>query len=307
MKKKISLTCMALLCFITGTFAQLTEINWQPTLLEIDGNPNDWTTNLRFFDSESKIKYEFRNDAVNLYFVFKSDEKSLQRQLQQAGMKLKFAVKSNAKTTGTITFAPKKGMQGMPMPPMNGGQGQQPPMQQGQKPELAQNQQSGLDQFAMRPEFSPKDTATIKGFLFAKDRIFSDNSTENTIRFAKSRGNMEEAAFELVIPIRELFGDGYKLETISNIPIQFQLSINSVSQNTGSGEMRGGPGRMGGMGGGPGMGGPGGGSPDGGGPRGPGGGGEMGERPEMPEGMNANQDSMTQKSLKALFHLTKEQ
>lgn len=304
MKKKISLTCVALACFITGTFAQLTEINWQPTLLEIDGNPNDWTTNLRFFDSESKIKYELRNDAVNLYFVFKSDEKSLQRQLQQAGMKLKFAVKSNAKTTGTITFAPKKGMQGMPMPPMNGGQGQRPPMPQGKKPELTQNQQPGLDQFAMRPEFLPKDTATIKGFLFAKDRIFSDNSTENTIRFAKSRGNMEEAAFELVIPIRELFGDGYKLETISNIPIQFQLSINSVSQNTGSGEMRGGPGRMGG---GPGMGGPGGGSPDGGGPGGPGGGGEMGERPEMPEGMNANQDSMTQKSLKALFHLTKEQ
>lgn len=295
MKKKISLTCVALACFITGIFAQLTEINWQPTLLEIDGNPNDWTTNLRFFDSESKIKYEFRNDAVNLYFVFKSDEKSLQRQLQQAGMKLKFAVKSNAKTTGTITFAPKKGMQGMPMPPMNGGQGQRqgqrPPMQQGQKYDLTQNQQPGLDQFAMRPEFSPKDTAIIKGFLFAKDKIFSDNSTENTIRFAKSRGNMEEAAFELVIPIRELFGDGYKLETISNIPIQFQLSINSVSQNTGSGEMRGGPGRMGG---GPGMG-------------GPGGGGEMGERPEMPEGMNANQDSMTQKSLKALFHLTKEQ
>lgn len=299
MKKKISLTCMALACFITSSFAQLTEINWQPTLLEIDGNPNDWTTNLRFFDSGSKIKYEFRNDAVNLYFVFKSDEKSLQRQLQQAGMKLKFTVKSNAKTTGTIIFAPKKGMSGMPVPPMNGGQGMRPPMPQGGKSELAQNQLPDFDQFAMRPEFSPKDTAITKGFLFAKDKIFSGNSAKNDIHFAKSRGNVEEAAFELAIPIRELFGDGYKLENIINIPIQFQLTINSISQNTGSGEMRGGPGRPGEMGGGPG-GGP-------GGMGGPGGGGEMGERPQMPEGMNLNQNSMTKKSLKVLFHLTTEQ
>lgn len=300
MKKRISLVCIALTCLISGDFAQLTKINWQPTLLEIDGNPNDWTTNLRFFDSESKIKYEFRNDASNLYFVFKSDEKSVHQQLQQAGLKIKFAVKSNEKTTATIQIAAKKQNREMPMPPMNGGQ---PPM-----PLQTQNTEFNPGQFPMHLDFQKKDTANIKGFLFSKDKIYSDNTESNAIRFAKSSPNIEESALEIAIPLRELFGENYKLEDICKIPVAFQLTMNSVSQNNKSAEMRGGPGGMeGGPGGGPGGmgGGPGGmGGPQGGMGGGPGGGGEMGERPQMPEGMNQNQEPMTKKSFKFSFVLT---
>ena len=173
MKKRISLVCIALTCIFTGSFAQLTKINWQSTLLEIDGNPNDWTTYLRFFDSESKIKYEFRNDASTLYFVFKSDEKSVHQQLQQAGIKMKFAVKSNEKTTATIQIAAKKGNRGMPMFPMN--EGQHPPMPfQMQNEEFNPGQFPPPGQFPMFQNIQTKDTASIKGFLFAKNQIFSN-------------------------------------------------------------------------------------------------------------------------------------
>ncbi len=285
MKKKISLVCVALTCIFTGVFAQTSEVTWQPIPIEIDGNPNDWTTSLRFYDSDSKIKYEFRNDASNLYFVFKSDEKSLQRQIQQAGMKMKFIVKTKPKTVATITFTKKENGGGMP--PMGGIPGSARPQKDGMK----------LDQFAMRPEFMPKDTAFIKGFQFAKDLIVSNNIQTNSINFAKSRGNSEETAFELVIPLRELFGDGYNLNEIILIPIQFQLNISAPSQTSNYGNMGRPRGGMGGPGGG--MGG------TGDGPGGDmGGGGEMGERPQMPDRASGGMTSMTQKSFKVEFILT---
>lgn len=301
MKKRISLVCIALTCIFTGSFAQLTKINWQPTLLEIDGNPNDWTTNLRFFDSESKIKYEFRNDASTLYFVFKSDEKSVHQQLQQAELKMKFVVKANEKTTATIHIAAKKGNRGMPMLSMNGGQ--HPPMPlQTQNEEFNSGQFPPPGQFPMFQNIQTKDTASIKGFLFTKNQIFSNNSDVNTIRFAKSSPNMEETALEVAIPLRELFGEIYNLEDIGKTPVMFQLTINGVSQSNKSSEMHGSPGGMGGRpGGAPGGMGNG---PEGmgGGPGGMGGG-EMGQRPEMPEGMNQNSEPMTKKSLKFSFVL----
>ena len=297
MKKKISLIYFATTFMFTVTFAQTSEITWQPFPLEIDGNPNDWTTRLRFYDADSKIKYEFRNDANYLYFVFKSDEKALQYQLHQAEMKIKITVKSKPKTYASITFSKKA----------NGGE--RPPMGEIQGAFPFQTDELKLNQLALRSESIPSDTAFIKGFVFAKKFIIGSTVENNSINFAISRGNSEETAFELAIPLRELFGDGYHLNEIKSIPIQFQLNIGAPSQTNNNGHMGRSRGGMGGPGGG--MGGPEGGMGQMGGPGGsPGGdmgGGEMGERPQLPQGNAAMTTSMTAKNIKFEFKLTAEQ
>lgn len=313
MKIRILSACIFTCFFFTG-HAQVCENNWQATPLSIDGNPNDWTTKLRLYDSNSKLMYEFRNDDKNLYFVFKSEEKSLQRQMEQAGMKLKIVIKGAPKTKATIEFKKNTSKTMMPTPPggMNNGTPPSFPQQQTQNGQLRQD--NNQNQLPMKPEFMPKDTAYVKGFMFAQNFILSNNQHENTITFAKSRGNSDESAFELVIPIRELFGDNFQLANIKNIPIQFNLTINALSQSSSSSRMSGGMGgRMGGgpggeMGGGPGGGmggGPGGGMDGGpGGGMGGGPGGEMGNQSSMPNNMDEDNSSNSKKEIKALIQLT---
>lgn len=327
MTKKNLATCLFSACLFLGLHAQVSEINWQPTQLLIDGNPNDWTTQLRFFDSNSKIKYEFRNDANNLYFVFKSDEKLLQRQIEQAGMKLKFVVEGKPKVNATIELNKKEGFRGMPAPPegmMQPGQFQNgnrihDAQTLGKQPNMAENPNNEkLEELSMRRQFTPIDTAYTKGFLYNRDIAISEDKSGGVITFAKSNRGMEESAFELVIPLRELFGENYQLSNISNHYIQFQLVINALSQSSDRGSFRGmrGSGGMGGPGGG--MGGPGGGmGGPGGGMGGPGGGmgggseggpgGEMGERPDMQGDSNQASANTGKKTIKATIQLTTEQ
>lgn len=294
MKKKISLICFATTFIFTLIFAQTSKISWQPLPLQIDGNPNDWITNLRFYDADSKIKYEFRNDANHLYFSFKSDERSLQFQLQQVGMKMKFIVKSKPKIVANITF-----------PTKNNGGGRSS-MREMQNSTLPQKDELKLNTFAMRAELAPKDTAIIKGFVFAKDFVVGSTDQNNGINFAKSQGNSEETAFELVIPLRELFGDGYNLNEIILTPIQFQLNIavpSQISNNGNMGRPRGGMGAPGG-----GMEGGMGGDRTGGDPgNGMNGGGEMGERPQTSHANVTGMPLMTAKNIKFEFILTTEQ
>ena len=327
MTKKNLATCFFSACLFLGLHAQVSEINWQPTQLLIDGNPNDWTTQLRFFDSNSKIKYEFRNDANNLYFVFKSDEKTLQRQIEQAGMKLKFVVEGKPKVNATIELKKKEGFQGMPAPPegmMQPGQFQngnrQPDGQAfGKLPNTPGDPNNEkLDELAMHPQFAPIDTAFTKGFLYNKGIVISEDKNGGVITFAKSNRRMEESAFELIIPLRELFGDNYQLSDISKRYIQFQLIVNALSESSNRGNFRAmrGNGGMGGHGGG--MGGPGGGmGGPGGGMGGPGGGmgggpeggpgGEMGERPDMQGDSDQASANTGKKTIKATIQLTTEQ
>ncbi|MDD3078761.1 MAG: hypothetical protein PHH37_06625 [Paludibacter sp.] len=277
MPKKFILFFMILTAGFIRSNAQVAEISWQPTALQIDGNPNDWTTNLRFYDGNSELKYEFRNDSQNLYFVFKSEEKTLRRQIEQAGMKLKFAVKGEKKVKATIEFEKKEGM--MPL-------GQMDNANMGQGMQAGRNQNS--QRLEMKKRFEPKDTAYIKGFLYDQDIATSGNKDPKQLRFAISSGNSEKSAFELSVPLKDLFGENYDLQKIVKYPVKFQIVINGVSQSSsGSGQM-GGSGGMSGLGGG--MGGP--------------GGGEMGERPSMPEGMGDMQQSMDKKSFKATILLT---
>jgi hypothetical protein len=317
MKSKTFLLLTICLYLSTGIYSQTSKINWQPTLLDIDGQPNDWTTKLRFYDSASKISFEFRNDANNLYFVIKSGEKSLYQQIETSGLTLKFVVKAENKVNAIFSLDKKEQSTGMMMPPpmMMGDDdfgGQNNMENQSSTPNKLnqKNMPSRNDGSILSFGKQPADTATAKGFLFTKKAIISsENKDGSSIRFAKSPANVQETAFEMSIPLKELFGENFDINKIATIPIKFQLSIPAKSNSSQSGGGMGGfSGGMGGPGGG--MGGPGGGGPGGGGPGGdmgggPGGqGGEMGERPDMAGGQNG-ESNMTKKTIKLVFTISK--
>jgi hypothetical protein len=312
MTKKIFLTCVASASLFSGTYAQTSVAKWQPEPITIDGSADDWGSQIRLFNSDSKINYEYRNDAKNLYLIFKTNDPAMQKQLVMAGMKLKFKVKTEPKTFASITFPAMKGGMMMPhgMGGKQGGKGNRPDMSQGQP---TGGQSLGKpDDMAMLPERNHKDTLALDGFRFAGKLVVSDDFKPDAILFSKTKDlRAKDMVYELCIPIREFVGNDYTLDKLADVTFQLQVQINGASESKSSrGGMKSrGGGGMGGPGGGGVMGGGPGGDMGGGGMGGPGGGemggGEMGERPQGdPEG---EADTMSKKTFNAQFTLAVKQ
>ena len=287
MNQRIVLLLAFFAILFINVYSQKSELNWQLSPTIIDGNDNDWNPvgkKLRFYDSKNQLYYDLRNDSTNLYFVLKSDNPLLQHQISFAGMKLTLIIKEKPKRTTIFVLEPKKGMS---------------------KRFSQQKREQSLDDLASKEEIMPKDTAFLDGFQCTKGNILSGNTNSNEFSFDISKGRKaSKTVFELLIPIRDLFGNSFNLNQINQIPIQLQLTINAPTGNSNFGQMRGGMGAPGrGMRPGGGMGGPGGGMGSGGGMEGPGG--EMGERQQSsrPEGMQAG-NTMEKKDMKFEFYLT---
>lgn len=285
MKTNIFFLSFFVSLFFSNVYSQVTELNRQTKPVIIDGKPDEWSANLRNFDSESKIKYELKNDDENLYLILKSDDKTLLRQMELAGMSIKFIVKEKPKRTATIVFN-KRTMRAF--------------QSQGGRDGMNRHQdgETDMNQLVRKKEFLPKDTARIRGFAFAKDIIVAGNVSDNkNINFAKGRANGQESVFEMVIPLREFFGDNYQMKNITRIPFQFMLTINAPDENFGGRSFGGEPGGMGGRRGGGQMDGP---EPG----RGMGGEGEPGDRSQMRERFAAAMSSMSEKTIKLEFQLS---
>ncbi len=277
-------------CFST-CYAQVSTAKWQTQPMVIDGQGSDWGVLPRFFNSESNIKYEFRNDDKNLYFILKAGDRGIQMQLLKAGFSIRFKLKTSTPVKTEIVFQPNKRTE---LPQMINGQ-------EGGSQRL-------VDKSVSQPEIVLKDTAMLDGFQYTNGLITSEKKDENSICFARSKSPRDLATYEVRIPLRELFGDNYKIETIATVPMQLQVNVNDLSMN----EIKKMHGRMGGgmYGGGRGMGGMhGGGEMNGGGMGNEMPGGNMGEMPgsemngEMQNAMRGG-SSMEHKSFNKDFLLS---
>jgi len=302
MKRLVQLTLLSVFSLFSGAMAQVSTSNWQDQPIAIDGDGSDWGTNPRFFNAESNVKYEFRNDAQNLYLIIKSADRTVQMQLLKAGFNIRLKVKTSPPIRTTITFPVLKSMD---------------------KSSVVKNEELKtdklMDKSMSNQETMIKDTAILDGFQYSRGKISSENRDEKSICFARSKSLRELTFYEIRIPLREIFGDNYTMETISTIPIQLQVNINELSQNEIRKMRTKGGGRSGGRSGG--MGGGGRGGMGGGRNGGMGGdlqsqqdndlpGGNVGEVPgsdEM-ESMQGNENrggySMDRKSFSIEFHLT---
>jgi len=293
MKRFVQLALFFALSF--NAFAQISISKWQEQPIVIDGNAADWVSNPRFFNAETNVQYEFRNDSQHLYIILKTTDRATQMQFLRAGFVVHLKIKTKPPTKLSIIFPAKK-MLNMSSMMAN---------QEGEPNRL-------IEKSAVKPEMQFKDSAFLDGFMFSKGAITSGNKDANSICFARSSGTREQIQYELQIPIRELYGNNYILETICNIPLQLQVTINDLSQSQNSRTQgRNGKRMSGGMSGG---------RPDGGSQRGMGGGmsgngemegremegmqGEMGDSPSMQEGRSSESFTASKKSFSIDFQLS---
>lgn len=295
MKRLVQLTLLTVLSLSSGVVAQVSTSKWEAQSIKIDGNGSDWGTLPRFFNAESNIKYEFRNDAKNLYVILKAADRTVQLQMLSAGFSVKLKVKTSPPVKLSIAF---------------------PALKKGEMPPMITNKDGSIDNLTYKSTdgavIIPKDTAILDGFQFSKGKIVSENPDENSICFARSKTARELVTYEIRVPLREIYGNDYSMANLSTTPIQLQVSINDLTQSELK-KMRGrqGKGMSGGMRGGGrggrGMGGEMGGNGMGGNGMGGIENGEMGGS-ELQEGMQGNQGSnnfsMERKSFSIEFKLS---
>jgi len=294
MKTKIQLISLFLLGLSSVSFAQSSLSKWQTQPIVIDGDRSDWVSIPRFFDAQSNVQYEFRNDDKNLFLIVRTIDRAAQMQMVRGGFSLKLKIKTKIPTRCSITFPPQK----MEMPPLQFNN-------RGDESQLL------VEKTAPKPGPMPKDSMVLDGFKFSNGIISSENKDENKICFARNKETREQLVYELRIPLCEIYGTDYVFDNAASIPIQLQITINELSQNSGKqdkggkgmrgrGEGQRGGGMRGGMQGGGGM--PGGGGMQGG-PAGGGGmpgEGEMSERPQL-----QNNTAIGRKTINDEFSLSK--
>lgn len=242
MRRIILLILLTTITCLTGISAQVSNSKWQIQPIIIDGNGSDWQSIPRFFNSESNVQYEFRNDAQNLYLILKSTDRATQIQLLRAGFAVTFKLKTQPPGKYSIIF-PVKNLDGNT---------------QWKNNQVAKND-ALVDKAASQPNLQLPDSAKLEGFQFEDGFIKSSKTGINDICFARNKDNREQTTYEFKIPLREFFGTDYVLSEVCKIPLQLQVAINEMSKQSSSkmhgrssgrgmsGGMRGGGMRGGGM------------------------------------------------------------
>jgi len=213
MKRLVLLTFLTVLSLFSGIMAQVSTSKWEAQSIVIDGNGADWGTLPRFFNAESNVKYEFRNDAKNLYLILKAADRSTQMQMLSAGFSVKLKVKTSPPLKVAIAF---------------------PALKKGEMPPMIINQDGKIDNLTYKSTdgavIIPKDTALLDGFLFSKGKIVSDSNDENSICFARSKTSRELVTYEIRVPLREIYGNDFSVVNLNTTPIQLLVNINELSQ-----------------------------------------------------------------------------
>lgn len=234
---------LALFLFVISVLsleAQNNSLVWQNGLIIIDGNISDWNGNLKNFDQNTGIKYEFRNDSTNLYIAYEIPEQKVQMRALMTGILIEITAKSKSKVKASIK-----------LPIID-------------RRSMGRNDSHGLDFTGIKNSYLMGNYhIDVTGFKYSTGLIFPKQVSE-MISFGYRWNETNNLAYELKIPFKDLFDTNYNLSPIAtyNIVVKTKLLALQAPSGSSQGEkggaqgggsgMRsgGGGGRKGGMGGG---------------------------------------------------------
>lgn len=200
--------------------------NWQTSPVKIDGLSDEWIDNLRYFDSETQLYYGITNDENNLYLCFFTASQMMQMKMFRSGVKIELKTKTKPKRTAQIIY-PKKDTSSFQM--------RTKPTEGEPQGERTQGQNSGGQGRNMTKRFLENNSS------FVSDGFVSFNGThpvtnEKGISLAINWDDRKRMAYEIVVPLNELFGEGYSLDEVSKNEIKLKVLIEAMEIPTNMGQ-----------------------------------------------------------------------
>ena len=225
--KKIA-TSLLLTILSLAAFSQTDNIiKWQSTALKMDGNGTDWNNRPQAFDNNTKVAYEMRNDETNLYLIFQISDIRTQFKIARAGMSLTLETKTKPKRKADIYVSPF----------INEKPGEHRPDQgqeQGQGQRQGQGERKGPSFIKQKYMLMPPDILT-SGFAFTNDEI-SLNKDSKKVMFVADWDSSNCMTIEVLIPLRELYGDNFDLTKVSADEISLTLEEKAIERPTPQGD-----------------------------------------------------------------------
>jgi hypothetical protein len=242
---------------------------WQNEPIVADGLDNDWNGNIRYFDSVAKLQYDARNDSSNLYLIIETADPSMIMKLMHGGLKVSLALKSKPGTSAAITFPAGMGGPMMsPFPcteshdsihkkcPETDGammHGKAYEKHEGMKGSKCPNPcneskdsvchspckrmlgDKSVDIIpdtgsCMRHHMPNRVPVTAEGFVFTNGFLKPGNALQNTISFAVNMSNPMTLTYEVTIPLREIYGDGFEVSAIADNPISLSIDVKALGK-----------------------------------------------------------------------------
>lgn len=222
---KTAITIMLLMIYSSGMNAQH-KAGWMNTVT-IDGQASDWGDNINNFDRNSKLKFSTANNDKFLYLIFQASDEPAQMKLMGGGISIALKTKVKPKITATFVLKGK-----MPDPA---------DMAQARESKDRQEMAKLIKELYLMS----KPTIETEGLIKHKTSI--ECGAKDDLAFQIKWDENSVMNLELRIPLKELFGDDYKLEEINTKDILMVVTP-ATNDNDGTpprGMREGGP--MGGM------------------------------------------------------------
>jgi len=229
--KKYFLSIMGLLITSFAISQEKPASEWAKNLINIDGNAKDWNLPLKYYDNDTKLFFEIKNDNNNLYLCFQSNDQVNQAKIIRAGMKITLSSKINGKHKATIYF---------PLPLKKDSTKVSPADEMNSDPEISHQN--------MHTAFLAADSMMeVTGFTNKNGMIPSHDSSGIHASINWDQNNT--LTYEVAIPLKEMFGNDYAGKTISkNISLDVVINAFKRSGHPENNSGNGYSGRSGGMG-----------------------------------------------------------
>jgi hypothetical protein len=191
----------------TSVFGQFDNtLKWQAGAIKIDGNIADWSSQPAYYDDNTKLAFDIKNDSNNLYMYLQISEQRTQYKIAKAGMSINFATKIKPKRKADLTFSPF----------ISGKYGGHP-----------KNAGIKKDTSIIKQKFK-LSPAVIQssGFAYSNGNLSTNKS--NDIVCSVDWDSIYTMYIEIKIPLRELFGDNYDFNKISQKEVSLKIEENAM-------------------------------------------------------------------------------
>jgi hypothetical protein len=223
----------SLILVFVGAFGFAQEnstAQWTKNNITVDGNAADWNQSLKHYDNSTRLFFDFKNDSNNLYLCFQTKDEMTGTKIMRAGMKIIISDKINGKHKSSVSFP--LGFKNHTKPAETNDAVKPDP--------LATSGSRHQNYLALDTLMEVKGFADKNGLISAND--------VNSIHAAINWDSANTLTYEVAIPLKELFGAGYKLTDFSK-GVSLNVIINAIPAGS-ENENAGGYGGRGGHGGG---------------------------------------------------------
>lgn len=200
---------LALICcslFLHSQSSLLPTAYWKKP--KIDGEPGEWNKPLRFYDAETKLFFAFANDSSNFYLIFQSNDKRNQVKIHLAGMKVFINTKGKEKhktciayplTDSKVNFA---------------------------REELNEEVEPNIED--LKGTFKLQNTNMLTTGFASQNGNFPIQDSVG-IHAALGWDERNIMTYELVVPLKELFGINYTAKDLEKV-ITLIVEVNAVTR-----------------------------------------------------------------------------